>query len=146
MQRMVARPEVLMQVHLAGLAAEHRLTGRRSRSLKTELGFSILCLTTPGMSDTAEEMGLIGRDEYMVVEEILRMGCVPETDAIKAEVERFYLATQESLAAVWPSVSTLAEALLKHGELDRNGILRTLVGNIYDPVFAVQRAHGLRSK
>ena len=40
--RMSVRPTTRVQVHLAGLAAEHVLTGRRSRELDRETGFAIL--------------------------------------------------------------------------------------------------------
>ena len=41
-QRMFARPTLLVQVHLAGFAAEHLHTGRRSRQLDQEVGFAIV--------------------------------------------------------------------------------------------------------
>jgi hypothetical protein len=39
---MIGRPQVRVQVHLAGYAAEHILTGRRPRQFVQRLGFAIL--------------------------------------------------------------------------------------------------------
>lgn len=144
-QQMFGRPEVLVQVHLAGFAAEHQLTGRRSLHLTRGIGFAILPLTRPELSTMVAEMGLEGRDEYKAVETILAMGCEPEADAIKHQVERFYEAARASLAVVWPVVRAVANALLKSDELDRNGFFRA-VGDtdLYGPVRQVQEAHGLR--
>lgn len=146
-QGMFGRPEVLVQVHLAGFAAEHQLTGRRSLHLTRGLGFAILPLTRPELSTMASEMGLEGRDEYKAVETILAMGCEREADAIKHQVERFYEATRASLEAVWPAVSAVAKALLMEGELDRDRFFEAMGGtDIYGPVRTVQEAHGLRTK
>jgi hypothetical protein len=144
-QQMFGRPEVLVQVHLAGFAAEHQLTGRRSLHLTRGIGFAILPLTRSELSAMASEMRLEGRDEYKAVETILAMGCEREADAIKQQVERFYEATRASLAAVWPVVRAVANALLKSAELDRNGFFQAVGdADLYGPVHLVQEAHGLR--
>lgn len=146
-QSMFARPEVLVQVHLAGLAAEHLLTGRRSQHLNAELGFAILSLITPNLSTLASAMRLEGRDEYQAVQVIVAMGCVMEVDSIRDEVERFYEASRASLEAVWPVVRSVAKALLKHEELDSDDLFEAMgESDIYMPVLAVQELHGLHPR
>lgn len=139
-----ARPEVLVQVHLAGYAAEHQLTGRRPPQLKADLGFAILALIKPAHGSLATELDLVGRDEYLAVQEVLSMGCALEPDAIRSEIDRFYEAARTSLVAVWPVVCSVAAALLKHEELNRDRFFEAMSGfDIYAPVFAVQEARGL---
>ena len=72
------------------------------------------------------------------------MGVYADDEDIKREVDRFYDIARESLRAVWLAVEALAKALLKHGELDHNGIDSALAEvELFMPVFAVQEAHGL---
>jgi len=144
--RMEGRPERLVQVHLAGFAAEELLKGRRSSQLAgPELGFSVLATIEPRHASLAA--GLEGCDQYLAVQEVLAMGGARTSDAVRAEVERFYVVARDSLAAVWPTVQALARVLLKHEELDRKGMFEAIGGSdIYGPVFAVQEAHGLRPK
>jgi hypothetical protein len=145
-QQMVGQPEVLVQVHLAGYAAEHELTGRRPPQLKVDLGLSILFLIEPKYS-ALSELSLAGRDEYLAVQEILAMGCPPESERVKAEVDRFYKAARASIAAVWPAVSSVASALLEYEELNREQLFKAMSGvELYTPVLVVQEAHGLRKK
>jgi len=141
-QRMFARPSSLAQVYLAGFAAEHLLTGRRSRHLGEEVGFGILAQSYPAVHDALTEDGL--RDGHAAVIQLLRMGVKADDDAIKLEVERFYDITRKSLAAVWPAVEAVARELLEHEELSREA-LEELIGPfaIYVPVVEVQRAQGL---
>src|SRR4051812_46881742 len=66
-------------------------------------------------------------------------------EVVRSEVDRFYVAAHDSLKAVWPSVEAVAKALLKHEELDREGLSEAMgATDIYTPVFGVQAAHGLR--
>ena len=141
--RMEGRLENRVQVHLAGFAAEELLTGRRPNQLAgPELGFSVLAAIEPRHASIAA--GIEGCDQYLAVEEILGMGCPRTSDAIRAEFERFYVVAKESLSAVWPTVQALANALLKHKELDRNGVFQAIGrDDIYGPIFAVQKANGL---
>ena len=140
-----ARPEVMVQVHLAGFAAEHELTGRRPPQLKADLGFAILSLINAAHGPLATELDLVGRDEYLAVQEVLAMACALEPDAIRSEIDRFYEAARASLVAVWPIVRSVAAALLKHEELNRGQLFKAMDGlELYKPVFAVQEAHGLR--
>lgn len=144
--RMEGRPERRVQVHLAGFAAEELLKGKRSSQLAgPELGFSVLAAIDPRHASLAA--GLEGYDQYLAVQEVLTMGCARTSDAIRADVERFYIAARDSLAAVWPTVQALAKALLQHEELDRKGMFAAIGrSDIYGPVFAVQEAHGLRAR
>jgi hypothetical protein len=67
----------------------------------------------------------------------------PEEE-LRQEVDRFYEIARASVSVVWPSVKALAEAVLVHEEVDRDGLDEALGdGDIYSPVFAVQQAHGL---
>ena len=65
-------------------------------------------------------------------------------DEIRVEVDRLYKVALQSLAAIWPTVNALAKTLVEREELDRDGIDEVIADtDIYRPVFAVQRAHGL---
>jgi hypothetical protein len=141
--RMEGRLENRVQVHLAGFAAEELLTGRRPRQLTgPELGFSVLAAIEPRQASLAAEVE--GCDQYLAVAEILGMGCPRTSDAIRTQFERFYVVARESLSAVWPTVQALANALLKHEELDRNGVFQAIGrDDICGPIFAVQKANGL---
>lgn len=143
--RMDGRPERLVQVHLAGFAAEELLSGQRSSQFSgPELGFSVLAATEPAFEVPDE---IAGRDQHLAVQEILRMGCKRTSEAIRSEIDRFYGITLESLSAIWPAAVKVAESLLKHSELDREGFFAAVGGiDLYAPVFAVQERHGLRFK
>ncbi len=144
-QKMLARPSVLVQIHVAGFAAEHLLTRRRSRQFDQEVGFAILSRDDPALRQAFE--GSDERDGYRAVHEVLRIAALRNDDEIKREVERFYDAARESLASVWPVVRGVARALLKHEELDRDGVFDAIgAADIHRPVFAVQEAHGLRER
>lgn len=140
--RISARFTTRVQVHLAGLAAEHLLTRRRSRELDREVGFAILARLDSALREAFADV--TGRDGYRAVEEVLRMGVFASDDEIKNEIDRFYDITRESLTAVWSAVVVLAKALLEHDELDRHALEETL-GNLdlFTPVVTVQRRHGL---
>ncbi len=144
--RTEGRPERLVQVQLAGFAAEELLKGRRSRQFAgPELGLSVLAAIDPAHASLAVRVE--GCDQYLAVQEVLAMGCARTSDAIRAEIERFYVIARDSLAAAWPTVQTVAKALLKHEELDRKRMFEAIGGSdIYGPVFAVQEAHGLRAR
>jgi len=140
--RVSARPTSAVQVHLAGFAAEHLLAGRRPRQLDQEVGFAIV-----GREDRALRAAFAGsedQDGRRAVHGVLTMGIEEADDEIKREVDRFYAIARESVSAVWPAVEAVAKALLKHEELDRDGVDEALGDlDIYTPVIAVQRAHGL---
>lgn len=142
--RMEGRPQMLVQVHLAGFAAEEILNGRRPRQFAgPELGFSVLALTEPRFASVAAD--LKGCDQYLAVQEVLAMGCARTSEAVRADIERFYGIAKAALAAAWPAVLALAKALLRDSELDSAGFFTAIRGHdIYAPVFAVQDAHGLR--
>jgi hypothetical protein len=141
-QKMLSRPTVLAQVYLAGFAAEHLLTGRRPRQLDKEVGFALLTLDAPDLA--AAFAGSAGRDGYRAVQAVLRTGLLDDGE-ICFEIERLYAAARESLAAVWHAVRAVAEALLKHDELDQDGVFEAIRGiDVFRPVLAVQEAHGLR--
>jgi hypothetical protein len=140
-QRMFARPTSLVQVHVAGFAAEHLLTRRRPRQFDQELGMALMSVLDPTLCDTFPNVKTC--DGYMAVREVLKVA-VLGADEIRHEVDRLYEIARESLATVWPAVAGVARALLRHEELDRAG-LDAAIGDvdIYGPVVAVQRAHGL---
>jgi hypothetical protein len=144
--RAVARPSVRpssrVQVHLAGYAAEHLLTRRRSPHYEPDLRFAIFARHDAALR--AAFVGSADRDGTRVVEELLRMGLFIDDDELRCEVDRFYEIARESLSSVWRAVDGVAKALLKHEELDRDGIDEALGDcDVYAPVFAVQRLHGL---
>jgi hypothetical protein len=140
---MLARPSVLAQIHVAGFAAEHLLTGRRPRQFDQELGFAILSRDDPELRRAFE--GSDERDGYRAVHEVLRIAALRTDTEIRREVERLYDAAQKSLAAVWTSVRGVAYALLKHEVVDHDGVFEAIGGNdIYGQVLRVQEAHGLR--
>jgi hypothetical protein len=140
--RVSARSTSLVQVHLAGFAAEHLLTGSRPRQLDQEVGFAILSHAHLALRDAFA--GSEHHDGCRAVQEVLRMGVPADGDEIKREVERFYEVAKRSLAAVWPAVKALAKALLEHEELDREGVEKALGPfDLFTSVLAVQRAHGL---
>ena len=142
--RIIARPSARsttrIQVHLAGYAAEHLLTGKRSRRLSEEVGFAIVASWNPELR--ADFADLEGRDGACAVYELLRVGTFENDDDIKREVERFYGATRESLSAVWPAVQRVAMALLEREELDRDVLDELLADSeLFMPIFAVQSAY-----
>jgi hypothetical protein len=135
-------PRVLVQVNLAGFAAEHLLTGRRPARFSEEVRFGILAQQV-SPADFPEV--LAGRDGCAAVAALVSMG-ITDNEAILSEAERFYTIARESLRAVWPAVEALAGALLRHEEIDRDGVDGALSDlEIYHPVCAVQEAHGLRT-
>jgi hypothetical protein len=142
--RFEAGPERLIQVHLAGFAAEEVLSGRHSRQLRgLELGVSIAAVTR---SSHAALACVEGSDQHLAVQEILKMGCDPKSASIRAEFERFYAIAKASVEAVWPAVVSVAEALLKQSDLESRAFFEALRGHdIYGPVFAIQKAYGLRA-
>lgn len=138
--QMLARPQVLIQIHLAGFAAEHILKGARPKQFVTGLG---VC-TTALVHKLHDSRGMVGSDEQLAIEEALKMGTAVDEDALKASVTRFYEISRESIISVWPAVRGVAKVLLKHGELDRDGFFEAIGSfDIYKPVRAVQQAHGL---
>lgn len=140
--RMSARSTSLVQVHLAGFAAEHLLTKRRPRQLDQEVGFAILSHADPALRKAFA--GSEHHDGYRAVQEVLRMGIPEDDEAIKREIDRLYEIARESLSAVWPAVKALAKALLEHEELDRAGVEKALEPfALFTSVLAVQQAHGL---
>jgi hypothetical protein len=137
-----ARPTTLVQVALAGFAAEHLLTGRRSCHLDREIGFAILTHFDPVLGAAFD--GTMSRDGTLAVQDVLRTGCRETHEDIRVEVDRLYEVARESLACVWPAVNSVASALLERDELDRSAVDAALAAfDLVKPVFGVQRAHGL---
>lgn len=140
--RMSARSTSLVQVHLAGFAAEHVLTSRRPRQLDQEIGFALISRLDEDLRRAFA--GSEHHDGYRAVQEVLRTGVREDDEAIKREVDRFYEIARESLSAVWPAVEATANALLEHEELDREDVERVLEPfALLAPVLRVQQAHGL---
>jgi hypothetical protein len=131
-----------VQIHLAGYAAEEILTGRRPRQLHQDVAFAV-CFRGGRNVPTGFE-GDQNRDGWLAVHDLLRAGYSGDDDGLKAQVFDLYGVALESLVAVWPTVGDLARALLRHGELDREGVGAAFGSDdIYTPVFDVQEAHGL---
>jgi hypothetical protein len=114
-QKMLARPTSLVQVYLAGFAAEHILTARRPRQYNIETGLAILAHTDPALISTFE--GIEASDGYGAILHLLRTGVRPAEEELRREVDRFYEIARALLSAVWPSVKALARPLLVHEKL-----------------------------
>jgi hypothetical protein len=140
-QWMTTRPTTLAQVYLAGFAAEHLLTGRRSRQLNVEVGLAILSVADP---DLGSAFGGEGSDGYGAVAQVLRTGVREVEDDIRRVVERLYDVARNSLSVVWDAVDAMAFALLQADDLDRS-MVQGILGefDMFNPVLRVQRAHGL---
>jgi hypothetical protein len=139
---MLARPLALTQLYLAGFAAEHLLAGRRPRQYIVETGLAILAHTDPALVSTFE--GIETSDGHGAIQHLLRTGVRPVEEELRQEVDRLYEIARASVSAVWAPVRALAQALLIREELDREGFNEALGdADIYLPVLAVQRAHGL---
>jgi hypothetical protein len=138
-----ASPERLVQVHLAGFAAEEILKGCRSRQLLgPELALSVSAVLEPHFASVAALVE--GSDQHLAVQELLKMGCTESRDGIYAAFERYYAVARASLLTVWPAVVTVARTLLKNSELDRHGFRTAIRGHdIHTPVSGVQAAHGI---
>jgi ATP-dependent Zn protease len=140
--KMTGRPTWLVQVALAGYAAEHLLTGRRSLQCKQEIGLGILAHVDPELGTAMPSATHC--DGYLAVQRVLSMVGAESEDELRVEIERFYEIARESLSKVWPAVAAVAKALLERQELDRNGLDVALEDfDIYSAVFAVQRRYGL---
>jgi hypothetical protein len=123
---------------LAGFATEHLLIGQRARQLDREVRFSLLALRDSDLA--AAFAGSDETDGHRAVQAVLQLGLLSEHE-IAQELARFYAAARASLVAVWPGVHALAKALLRHQELDTEGVLEAIRGiDVTGPVLAVQRA------
>jgi ATP-dependent Zn protease len=120
-----ARPSSRIQVHVAGYAAEHVLTGRRSRALDREIGFAIIARGDEALQAAFEAVH--ENDGYRAVQDVLRIMASLTDEEIRAEIDRYYDVARECLSAVWPAVVAIAKALLKHEELERAAIEEVLV-------------------
>jgi ATP-dependent Zn protease len=136
-----ARPSSRIQVDLAGYAAEHVLTGRRSRALDREIGFAIIARSDEALHAAFEAVH--ENDGYRAVQDVLRITASPTDEEIRAEIDRYYDVARECLVAAWPAVVALAKALLKHEELERAAIEEVLVDfDLLRTGLAIQVAHG----
>jgi len=140
-QQMLGRPEVLVQVHLAGYAAEQILTDRRPKQMDYEVNLAIVSLE-PSMRSLAN--GMETCDGYRAVHELLPLHESVDEERLRRELDRFLEVAQKSLTSVWRAVENVARALMTHEELDSDGVLAALSGvSLYRPVFAVQDQYGL---
>lgn len=118
------------------------MTGRRPKSLDIEVGLGVLAHLDRDLVEKIE--GVDSTDGYGAVHQVLRTGVREIEGEMRAEVDRLYGVTRESLRAVWPSLQRLADALLEREELRRAELDEALADDdIFGPVFAVQRVHGL---
>ena len=140
--QMCASPSILVQVHMAGFAAEEVLTGRRPRRLQKGLSRSITAALHkyPLLLQQVEN-----DDEYMAAVAVIEQGCASTLADVQQDIIRYYVIAKESLETVWKCVDAVAKALLKHEELDRRSIAAIVAaaGDIYLPVDKVQCRHGL---
>jgi cell division protease FtsH len=119
-QRLAASPSSLAQVYLAGYAAEHLYTGRRSRALDAEIGLAVLRVIDPAL--VSGVAGIEACDGYGAVQEVLRSGVRPLEEEIRRELDRLYAAAMDSLAVERSSLDAVAAALLEREELDRREV------------------------
>lgn len=146
---MASRPSIMpssrIQVHLAGYAAEHVLTGRRARALDREIGFALVSRLDPAL---LAAFGAVSQnDGYRAVQEVLNISGSLTDDEVRAELDRYYDVARKCLSALWPAVTALAKELLKHEELERAAIEQVL--DPYDLLgtgMAIQVAHGFLVK
>ena len=90
-----ARASSRIQVHLAGYAAEHGLTGRRCRALDDEIGFALVSRLDPALPAA---FGAVNQnDGYRAVEEVLNISGALTDDEVRAVVHRYYDAARECL-------------------------------------------------
>jgi hypothetical protein len=112
------------------------------RAARWTAGRSIQRVVASPLVGTFE--GIEAWDGYGAVQHLLRTGVRLVEAELRLEVDRFYEITKASVAAAWPAVKALADALLQQEELERDGVEEALgEADIYGPVFAVQEAHGL---
>jgi ATP-dependent Zn protease len=136
-----ARMVSAVQIHLAGPAAEEVLTGRRPKNLDGNVIRALLVRRAPGLAEIfAHE---VGTDGCLAVRELLSEDPSKSDEEVAREVNRLYEVARRSLVAVWPFVTAVAKALLRHEVLDEKGIDDVIRGDIYTPVFQVQEVHGL---
>jgi hypothetical protein len=114
--RFDTHPPYMIQVFLAGYAAEHLHFGRQPRNLTLQIGFAIMAATDEKFSDLGD--GRRDADEYLAVQACIQMG-IPE-EGMRAEIFRFYEIAKESLASVWPAVDAVAKYLMKEKQMDRS--------------------------
>jgi ATP-dependent Zn protease len=140
-QAMFARPTSIAQVYVAGFAAEHLLTGRRSRDFVREVALAVMTKFHPTLGEAFPDSE--HRDGHRALEAILRCAQLGTAEEMLQEVDRFYEIARESLSAVWIAVDGVAKALIERRVLDRDGFDAVVGGfDIYTPIFAVQRRHG----
>lgn len=126
----------MLQIHLAGYAAEELVMQARPRRMRIGIGLATLAHTTPG----SMPLYSVGCDEDLAVQEVLRIHGEIKAEEIRAAVEKHYVLARESLRAVWDAVRQVARALLKHEEISDTDLMSAIGGlDIYRPVFAVQR-------
>jgi len=135
-------PAARVEVHLAGFAAEHLVTRRRPRQLDKEIGFAIVARRDPEL--LASFVGSGDFDGHRAAEDVLRMHASLTDDELRAALDRHYDGARESLAAVWPAVRSVADALLAREELDRAGVMAAIGDlDVVAPVLAVHKARGV---
>lgn len=123
--RNVAGPAELVQVHLAGFAAEHLVTGHRARELDRQIGLAVRAHANPEewSAVTSPEASF---DGALAVNELLRIDARYTDDELWREIAHYYLLTHASLAAIWGAVQRVVQALLLHGELSSDDISKAL--------------------
>jgi ATP-dependent Zn protease len=138
--RQSSRPSSRIQIHLAGYAAEHVLTGRRSRALDREIGVALIRMD----EKLHAAFGAVSEnDGYRAVQEVINISGSLTDDEVRGVVDDFSEVARECLTALWPAVVALAKALLKHEELQRDAIEEVLGDfDLLGIGMAVQVAHG----
>ena len=80
------RPTSRAQVHLAGFAAEHLLTGRPARQFRQEVGFAIISRLDPSLRAAFADFEYC--DGFRAVEDVVKMDVAGTDDEIRVEVDR----------------------------------------------------------
>jgi len=128
-----AQPNVLVQVYLAGLAADHLLVKRIADPLKFAVrGTSFL-----------RSACLMNCDIRCAVKCVQQLSSSKRHKNTLKNLMRFYAITRDSLRATWPAVVSVADALLIQRTLDRDALFEALdAHDIYHAVIGVQKAYG----
>ncbi len=139
-------PHELVQICLAGYAAEELHTLRQPRCLNRDVSTAVFMHLNPVPSE-ADPFGSSSRlkeqDWSKAVSQVIMMSTLIEHEAIKSTTLRFYHLTKEALTSVWPAVERVAKTLLERKAIsgeELQGILAEY--NLFLPVFEAQNKHG----
>jgi hypothetical protein len=131
-------PVYLLQIALGGYASVHLYT----RRIPFELAY--YC-AAPNATTTT----LWDGDDLVAVTRMLRKLHRVRADGNLLEwFMKYYAMTRDCLRSVWPTVESIADALVAKTTLGRDELIvlfESNSGDIYTPIFAIQRAYGIVS-